>query len=262
MNAVTDSPFFWCMDSRWTIRCGEASSASLSAHRRVIAVDLCGFGTTPLPAAHDGAAYTMVQHADDLAELLDDLRLTEAVDLAGLSMGGYVALEFQRRHPARLRRLILCDTRSEADTAEAARNRLAAAETVLQDGVAELAEGMIGKLFGAATIRDQPEVVQQTLEVMRRTDPRTVAAALRGMAVRSDATEWIDQIKHPCLVICGAEDAITPPSVMAPLARRLQSRYVEIPGVGHMAPLEDSPLVNEAIETFLQSADEGQGETA
>jgi pimeloyl-ACP methyl ester carboxylesterase len=234
--------------------------AALSPQRRVIAVDLCGFGQSALPPDHDGSAYAMAEHADDLAELLDALSLPQPIDLAGLSMGGYVALEFQRRHGSRLRRLILCDTRSEADSPEAAANRLAVAETVLREGVDEMARSMIGKLFGGATLREQEELVQQTLEVMLRTDPRSVAAAQRGMATRSDAGPWLAQITCPCLVICGAEDAITPAAGMRELARRLHAEYCEVPGAGHMAPLEAPAVVNAAIEAFLQGSAGRQGD--
>ncbi len=73
---------------------------------RVIAPDLRGFGASD---ATEGTV-TMQQFADDLANLLDQLSVQQPVRLCGLSMGGYIAWQFWRRHGDRLSHLILCDT--------------------------------------------------------------------------------------------------------------------------------------------------------
>ncbi len=96
--------------------------ASLGPHMRLIAPDLRGHGQSALPA---GAAVSMDQHADDLASLLDHLGIRKAA-VAGLSMGGYVALALWRRHPDRIGALVLLDTRAEADTPEGQAGRDAA----------------------------------------------------------------------------------------------------------------------------------------
>ncbi len=96
----------------------EGQIEGLSARRRVIAPDLRGFGQS---GVSEGIV-EMGQFADDLAALLDFLGIGDTV-LCGLSMGGYIALEFWRRHGKRLRGLILCDSRAVCDTPEAAANR-------------------------------------------------------------------------------------------------------------------------------------------
>ncbi|HEV2149514.1 MAG TPA: alpha/beta fold hydrolase, partial [Longimicrobiaceae bacterium] len=103
---------------------------------------------------HGGSAATpdagMDDHADDLARLLDALGETRPVVLAGMSMGGYVAFAFARRHPERVRALALVNTRAQADTPEQARGRLETAERVLREGSATVADAMAGKLFAPA----------------------------------------------------------------------------------------------------------------
>lgn len=84
--------------------------AELSRDHRCIAPDLRGFGQSRVTAGK----VSMEQFADDLAELLDALGVTEPVVFCGLSMGGYIAWPFVRRHATRLRALILCDTRDPA----------------------------------------------------------------------------------------------------------------------------------------------------
>ena len=89
---------------------------ALSANNRLIAPDLRGFGRSSVT---DGTV-TMEQHADDLAVMLDRLGVRQPVCLCGLSMGGYIAFQFLRKYSAQVRSLVLCDTRSVADTPEAA----------------------------------------------------------------------------------------------------------------------------------------------
>src|SRR5438552_94789 len=90
----------------------------LAGAARHIVLDLRGFGESD---ATDGA-YNMDQYADDVRLLLDAVGV-ESVVLAGLSMGGYIALTFARNHPRHLKGLILADTRAGPDSAEAAQTR-------------------------------------------------------------------------------------------------------------------------------------------
>ena len=83
-----------------------AQADALANMTRVITPDLRGHGRSQALAG----PYTMEQHADDLAALLDHLKIRRAV-VVGLSMGGYVAFAFWRRHPERVQSLILADTR-------------------------------------------------------------------------------------------------------------------------------------------------------
>src|SRR5690349_15812928 len=76
--------------------------AALSSDFQVIAPDLRGFGGSDVTPG----VVTMAQLADDLAKLLDALSISQPIALCGLSMGGYVAWEFWRRHPSRLSHLI------------------------------------------------------------------------------------------------------------------------------------------------------------
>ena len=93
--------------------------AALASGYRCLAPDLRGFGASSVTPG----TVTMEQMADDLADLLVALEIEEPVILCGLSMGGYVAWQFWRRHAARLRALVLCDTPRAADTPEAAAAR-------------------------------------------------------------------------------------------------------------------------------------------
>ena len=83
-------------------------------------------------------------------------------------------------------------------------------------------------------------------------DRRGLAAALRGMAQRPDATPLLPAINCPTLLVVGREDAIASPAEMGAMARAIPgARLVEIPAAGHMAPLEQPDAVNAALLQFL-----------
>src|SRR5262245_28830559 len=86
---------------------------ALPSSRRAVRYDLRGHGQSE---TGDGQ-YTLELFVDDLMGLLDFLEISRAV-LCGLSMGGYTALRAAERHPERIRGLVLCDTKSEADSNE------------------------------------------------------------------------------------------------------------------------------------------------
>jgi 3-oxoadipate enol-lactonase len=226
--------------------CGQLDGLSDSC--RVIAPELRGFGASGVTP---GTA-TMGQMADDLAQLLEALTITEPVSFCGLSMGGYVAWQFALRHRSRLAKLILCDTRAAADSPEAATGRRKTAERVLAEGAGVAADALIPKLFAPATYQEQPQIVEATRQVILRTKPEGIAAALRGMADRPDVTSRLREIDLPTLLIGGQHDGISPPAEMRQIAAQMpNARFVEIAAAGHMAPLEQPRAVNAAITEFL-----------
>ena len=131
--------------------------------------------------------------------------------LAGLSMGGYVALALWARYPERVRALMLMDTRAAADTPEAARSREEMARVVETTGSTKhVVDAMIPKLFSEETRSHRPQLIPTVRAGMERNPPRAVAGALRGMAQRPDRTGLLASITVPTLVLVGAHDAITP----------------------------------------------------
>jgi 3-oxoadipate enol-lactonase len=228
-----------------------SQQAALSTLYRVIAPDLRGHGQSAAPAG----IYPMEDLAEDVIELLDSLKIHEPVVLAGLSMGGYVALALAVRHPKRLRGLMLLDTRAAADTPEAARLREETAQNVEQAGSAEpVVAAMSPKLFSDATRQRRPELIARIKEQMLKTPVNGVVGALRGMAIRPDRMGDLGRINIPTLVLVGALDVITPPPESQQMADELPNAVlVAVPDAGHMSPLENPAPVNAAILRFLES---------
>jgi 3-oxoadipate enol-lactonase len=222
---------------------------ALQTSHRVITPDLRGLGeteATPEPA-------TMNEMAEDVAALLDALRI-DRVTLGGLSMGGYVALAFIRRFPLRVRALILADTRPQTDTEEGKRAREEQAQKVLEEGTSAITDVILKKSLTPATLAERPDVVARVREMIAAAKPEGAAAALRGMAVRSDQTHFLASILAPTLVIVGSEDQLTPPTDAELMRREIRgSRLVVIPGAAHVSNLERPAEFNRALTEFLQA---------
>lgn len=215
---------------------------------QVIVPDLRGFGA----AREQAVEITHVDLlADDVALLLNERSLGQVV-LCGLSMGGYVALAFARRHAERLGGLVLCGTRAGTDSDEEVANRLAMAERVLEEGVGFVPEAMLPRLLGQTSRAKRAELVEKVTEIILDQDPRGIAGAQRGMAARPDSTPVLARVSVPALVIVGSEDEITGPEEGRRLATGLRdARLVQVEGAGHLVNLEQPEPVTEALLDFL-----------
>ena len=141
---------------------------ALMSECRCIAPDLRGFGSSPTVGP-----YSMDQYADDVAGLLDYLQVDRAV-VAGLSMGGYVALSLWRRHQSRVRGLVLADTRATADTPEGVERRRELIAVAREAGAAGVAEKQIQGLIGKTTREKHPQIGE---DVAHRLSPFGCAPA-------------------------------------------------------------------------------------
>lgn len=221
----------------------------LSSSYRVVTPDLRGLGETP-PV---GETATMTEMAQDVDALLNELDIRRVM-VGGLSMGGYVAMAFYRRFPLRVRALILADTRAQSDTDEARRSRMEQAETILRDGMEAIADGFLSKVLTPATLAEQPHIVARVREMITGTDPRGAAAALQGMAERSDQTFHLPSFLAPALVIVGSLDQLTTPQDAELLHREIRgSRLEVIEGAAHLSNIEHPAAFNHALADFLHT---------
>lgn len=223
-------------------------AATLTGWRR-IAPDLRGMGLSDLPPER----FEMADYADDLAALLDVLHSDRAV-ICGLSMGGYVALEFVRRHSDRVRALILLNTRALADDAGAKGRRDELIGLVEREGTDALAEQMVPKLLAPASLTSMPRVVDHVHAMTRGSPPDGLTAALRAMRDRADSTDLLASINVPTLVVAGSNDAIVSVKESKAMAAAIPgAQFVQIPQAGHLPPLEQPIALSRVIAEFLES---------
>jgi pimeloyl-ACP methyl ester carboxylesterase len=233
--------------------------AALAARFRVISVDARGFGESDLRASHPtpgaSAPYALTDLADDLAALLDALALPRAA-LVGMSMGGYTSLAFAARHPGRLAALVLCDTRAAADTPEVRAARETALATIHGKGPDAYLDGSLARLLSPTA----PAGVLALARARAESLADSLVAGVEALRDRPDRTAELGAIACPALVVCGAEDQVTPPAEMKRMSGAIGrhgdagARYVELAGAGHLAHLEAGEPFTRAVGSFLGDA--------
>ena len=215
---------------------------------RCIAPDLRGFG-----ASTTAPPYSMDQYADDVAALLDLLGAPGAV-VVGLSMGGYAAFAFWRRHRARVRALVLADTRPAGDTDEGREKRRRLIEVARARGSGTVAEMQIGSMVGETTRQRRPEVVETVRAMMAAAPVDGIVGALEAMMARPDSTPTLATIDVPTLIIVGDEDALTPPKDAQAMHEKIRgSRLEVIAQAGHICNLERPAAFTHVLSEFVES---------
>lgn len=220
----------------------------LAESTRVITPDQCGMGRSPLPT---GREPSMDAVAADVLALLDDLGIERAVFI-GCSMGGYAAMAALRAAPHRVSGLVLIDTRPDADDEDRGAGRLAMAERVEHEGTAWLADTVLPGLLAGGSPEVRSELVGW-LRVLITSQPAAGAAwAQRAMAARPDSTDVLRAYGGPALVMVGERDVLSPPDLAGRMAALLPAgELVELPGCGHLSPLEAPEEVAATITGWL-----------
>ncbi|MDP8923516.1 MAG: alpha/beta fold hydrolase [Chloroflexota bacterium] len=225
---------------------------ALAARFRTIVPDLRGHGRTEAPPG----PYTMTDHVADLSRLLDRLE-TDRAALVGLSMGGYVTMNFLAAHPERAWAAALVDTRAEGDTEQTKAAREAQAREVAAAGMAPFVEAAIPRMFAPKTIAERPELVERYRGIVDPARPPAVVAALQGLALRPDVTPPLRSVRCPTLVVVGSEDVVTPPSDARHIAEAIPDAQLEIiEGAGHLSNMEAPDQFNRVLLNFLVRASE------
>jgi 3-oxoadipate enol-lactonase len=221
---------------------------ALEGYRR-IAPDLRGMGQSDAP----DLGYSMNIYASDLAALLDALGIEDVV-LCGHSMGGYIAFEFVRHWRARVKGLVLVDTRAEADTPDARRARDQASTLAREAGAVAIAESMLPKMLSPVT-QARPNVVAQVQAMMAGTPVSGIIGALAAMRDREGSEALLPTLAGvPTLVLVGDADTLTPPDSAQKMAQAIPGAQFGLIGdAGHLPPVEQPAATTERLRQFLDS---------
>lgn len=171
--------------------------------------------------------------------------------LAGLSMGGYVALEIMRQEPARVVKLALMDTSARADSPEQVEKRkalIALAETGKFKGVTPR---LLPLLVHKDRISDHA-VSEPVFKMAERLGKEAFIRQQKAIIGRPDSRPDLPKIKAPTLVMVGREDQLTPPELATELSHGIAgSKLVVIEECGHLAPLERPHAVTALLRQWL-----------
>src|SRR5438105_636515 len=136
---------------------------------------------------------TMADMARDVEQLMDRLDIDRAA-ICGLSMGGYVTLEFAHLFSSRVSALVLAGTRAPADNEQEKQARAQQVEHMLAKGMDSIAAATLPKLLAPRTLSEKPKVVARVREMILQANPEGAAAAQRGMAARPNYSDDLPSI--------------------------------------------------------------------
>jgi pimeloyl-ACP methyl ester carboxylesterase len=172
--------------------------------------------------------------------------------LAGLSMGGYVALEIMRQAPQRVLTLALLDTNARPDTAEAsaAREQLIA---LADENWPEVVASLLSKLLHPAHLED-PALAAVITAMADAVGKDAFVRQQRAIMQRIDSRPFLHRIGCPTLVICGREDRLTPLEMHEEIVVAIPAAVIEIiDSSGHLTTLEQPSPVNAALKKWVQN---------
>jgi len=204
-------------------------------------------GTMPVVADLTGADSMALLAAGALAQAP-----AERFVLAGLSMGGYVALEMMRQAPQRIEALALLDTTARPDTTEAtaARHQLM---TLAQSDFPAVSRRLMPRLVHPQRLSDEA----LTTVISSMADDVGKDAFLRqerAIIDRIDSRPYLGRIDCPVLVLCGREDALMPLEVHEEMAAGIpNARLTVIEHCGHLSTLERPEEVTGAMKAWIGS---------
>jgi pimeloyl-ACP methyl ester carboxylesterase len=219
---------------------------ALKRSYRVVSFDLRGQGGS---LAGDGQ-FTLEFLVDDLIALLNKLGVERAI-LCGLSMGGYVALRAIERNTDRVSGLILCDTRSEADTNEGKLARSATIKAINKDGVKTFARRFLKDALSERSLSN-PRLVTAATKIIGNNKPLGLRGTLLALAGRTDTTSFLPRINVPTLIMVGDADKITSPDCSRRMYSLIQNSELRlVAGAGHLSNMENSTDFNAYLMDFL-----------
>ena len=220
-----------------------ALAERLSGERRLILVNLPGFGFSPPAAPFAGSA-------DAVAALFEALALSADTDVIGNGLGGFVGLTLAIRHGGRFDRLVLIGG-AVAFPEQGRATFRAMAERAATDGMPALAGQAVLRLFPQAYVDANPEVVADRTAVFNDIDPRVFAACCRALATL-DLAQDLARVGNRTLVVVGEQDGATPPALGRDLAARLPNAEIAVlPGLGHAPHIQAPDAFVAAIAPFL-----------
>ena len=219
---------------------------------RLLRIDTRGHGASDAP---DGD-YTLDMLADDVVAVMDAAGIDSAA-IAGVSLGGMIAMALALRHPTRVTALALICTSATMDSA-AWTDRIA---KVRAAGMASIVDLAMGRFLSPRFVGSHPGQTASVRAGLMATPPAGYAgcgAAIRDMAL----VDRLSQVAVPTLIVAGDRDTSTPFIGHGDhIAATIPGARVMHLDAAHLAPIESPAALADALRGFLL-ADPGSTDAA
>lgn len=173
--------------------------------------------------------------------------------LAGLSMGGYVALEVMRTAPGRVSRLALLDTSARPDTPEQTEARRELISLARDGRFEEVPHRLLPRLIHPSALDERP-LAADVIGMADGVGPEAFVRQEEAIIGRPDSRGDLPSIACPTLVLCGRQDEITPLHLHEEMAAMIpDSRLRVIEDCGHLSTLERPDEVTAALREWLEA---------
>lgn len=171
--------------------------------------------------------------------------------LAGLSMGGYIALEIMRQAPRRVARLALLDTAAGPELPEQTQKRMDFIALAERGQFTRVTEALLPLLTHPSRLRER-ELTATIKSMARNVGKDAFIRQERAIMSRADSRKLLTTIGCATLVLCGRQDALTPLARHEEIAARIKGAGLEIiEDCGHLSTLEKPAEVNAALRRWL-----------
>lgn len=216
---------------------------------RVVAPDMPGHGDS----SFDPENHTVDRIAQIYIELFAKLGLQRVI-LAGISMGGYIALRMWARKPDLISALVLSNTKAEADSEEIVGRRRTQMANINKHGLSDFVHTGAPKRLSPAVLQHRPWVLD-SIKMMNFTVSAEVnAATLEAMAAKEDDIKTLATINVPTLITTGSDDIFIPGTSAGVLKEGIRNAQLHvIQDTGHVSNLENPTEYNRVIGDFLRT---------
>jgi 3-oxoadipate enol-lactonase len=231
-----------CNVSMW-----DPQAAELKRSLRVLRYDQRGHGQTEAPAGR----YTFELLMADVMSLIDALSIRRA-HFAGLSMGGATGLGLAQRHPDRFDRIIICDSpcASTPATAQQWEERIVVAQ---EKGMEALVEPTVTRWFPPETVAANPPHLDRVRQMIQTTPVNGFIGCAAALADH-DFRSQVGSVTRPVLFVVGEKDGTTPAAMLQMHETLGRSKFVQLPGAGHISNLDQPEGFTRAVREFLAAA--------
>ncbi|HEY9076647.1 MAG TPA: alpha/beta fold hydrolase [Anaerolineaceae bacterium] len=217
----------------------------LSRFLRVLLYDCRGMWQS----AHPAGPYTMEQHADDLAALLDTLNIAQA-HIGGISYGGEISLAFALRHSDRVKSLVVASAVAAVD-AEMRERTLSWWQAAQAGDPEALYQATYPLNFSSAWAAANQPLLQSARARYQKLD-MSAFLELMGAFSRLDLLDDLSKITQPTLVMVGEQDILKPPKYSRAIAARIpNAEFVLVPDAGHAVSWEKPGVFNSVLLGFV-----------